>query len=90
MSGRYVIVQMDISESDFLHFREVMAFGEKGDTPSRAEIYSPEFIIGVFIYTLSFRNFQKKMKFLEFFFIFFLQIIFKIFGILEIMENYAL
>jgi len=30
LSGRYVIVQMDISESDSLHFREVMAFGEKG------------------------------------------------------------
>merc|ERR1719187_80737 len=34
LSGRYVIVQMDISESDSLHFREVMAFGEKGNVKS--------------------------------------------------------
>ena len=32
MSGRYVIVQMDNDEGVPLNLREVMAFGEKGET----------------------------------------------------------
>ena len=38
MSGRYVVVQMDNGEGVPLNLREVMAFGEKGETP-RSELH---------------------------------------------------
>ena len=38
LSGRYVIVQMDNGEDVPLNLREVMAFGEKGETP-RSELH---------------------------------------------------
>ena len=34
LSGRYVVVQMDNGDGVSLNLNEVMAFGEKGETPS--------------------------------------------------------
>ena len=38
LSGRYVIVQMDNGEGVPLNLKEVVAFGETGETPG-AEMY---------------------------------------------------